>query len=240
MKELHLGHAARLHLTSSHSVFKLAHKTDRPPRQVAARLFPVPPTKWKKLQHIPFFFFDATAQQIPALTMIMNECDELHRQRLNRLIQTCSTIPSKVTVCYMCDYSNLTEQCSKLKANAPDRSQFLLRGFNRCHGPIAKTSYCGHSTVKPQRWSTWWMSDRNESSHGFTSFEFMHGEACQGREMMWTLLSLFVKISHTHTPPSTPPPCFLFEASHLLSHIVLPMRLRIQIQHLWTYRTECN
>lgn len=153
--------------------------------------------------------------------MIMNECDELHRQRLNRWIQTCSTIPSEVTVCYMCDYSNLTEQCSKLKANTPDRSQFLLRGFNRCHGPIAKTSYCGHSTVKPQRWSTRWMSDRNESSHGFTSFEFMRGEACQRWEMMWTLLSL----SRFHPPPS--PPCFLFDASHLLSHIVLPMRLRI-------------
>lgn len=66
-------------------------------------------------------------------------------------------------------------------------SQFLLTGFNRCHGPIAKTSYRGHSTVKPQHWTTWWMSDQNESSRGFTSFEFMHGETCQGREMMWTL-----------------------------------------------------
>lgn len=81
----------------------------------------------------------------------------------------------------------------------PILSQFLLRGFHRCHGLIAKTSYCGHSTVKPQHWSTWWMSDRNESSHGFTSFKFMHGEACQGREMMWTLLSLFVKILHPPT-----------------------------------------
>lgn len=137
----------------------------------------------------------------------MNECDEPHRRRVNRLVQTRSTNPVKVTVCSMCDCSNLTEQCSKLKANTADRSQFLLRGFNRCHGPIAKTSYCGHSTVKPRRWSTWWMSDRNESSHGFTSFEFMHGEACQGREMMWTLLSLFVKISHPplHQPPTPTP-----------------------------------
>lgn len=66
-------------------------------------------------------------------------------------------------------------------------SQFLLTGSNRCHGPIAKTSYGGHSRVEAQHWSTWWMSDQNESSHAFTSFEFMHGEACQGREMMWTL-----------------------------------------------------
>lgn len=64
----------------------------------------------------------------------------------------------------------------------PFLSQFLLRGFHRCHGLIAKTSYCGHSTVKPQHWSTWWMSDRNESSHGFTSFKFMHGGPVRGEK----------------------------------------------------------
>lgn len=86
----------------------------------------------------------------------------------------------------------MNERHSNQKVNnnltqMPNWSQILLTDSNRCHGPIAKTSYRGHSTVKPQHWSTWWMSDQNESSHGFTSFEFMHGEACQGREMMWTL-----------------------------------------------------
>jgi len=65
-----------------------------------------------------------------------------------------------------------------------------------------QTSYRGHSTVKPQHWSTWWMSDQNESSHGFTSFEFMHGEACQGREMMWTL-ALTVCQDFTSLPLAT-------------------------------------
>lgn len=56
----------------------------------------------------------------------------------------------------------------------PNWSQFLLTGFKRCHGPIAKTSYRGHSTVKPQHWSTWWMSDQNESSHGLFFFFFFY------------------------------------------------------------------
>ena len=68
-----------------------------------------------------------------------------------------------------------------------NRSQISVTCSKRCHGLVAKTSYCVHITVKPWHCSTRWMSDQNESSHGFTSFEFMHGEACQGREMMWTL-----------------------------------------------------
>ncbi len=96
----------------------------------------------------------------------------------------------------------ISKRQQQLATEMPNWSQFLLTGSNRCHGPIAKTSYRGHSTVKPQHWSTWWMSDQNESSHGFTSFEFMHGEACQGREMMWTL-ALTVCQDFTSLPLAT-------------------------------------
>lgn len=60
-----------------------------------------------------------------------------------------------------------TNNSSEPAARTPDWSQFLWRGFNRCHGPIAKTVRCGHSPVEAQHWSTWWMSDRNQSSRGF-------------------------------------------------------------------------
>lgn len=46
------------------------------------------------------------------------------------------------------------------------------------------------------------MSDQNESSRGFTSLEFMHGEACQGRERMWTL-ALTVCQDFTSLPLAT-------------------------------------
>lgn len=87
--------------------------------------------------------------------------------------------------------SALTERRSESKAITPDWSPFPRRGCNRCRRPIAKTSYGGHGRAAPQHWSAWWMSDPNQSSRAFTSFEFMHGEACQGRGMMWTLLCLF-------------------------------------------------
>lgn len=34
-------------------------------------------------------------------------------------------------------------------------------------GRLPKTSYCGHSRVEAQHWSTWWMSYWNQSSRGF-------------------------------------------------------------------------
>lgn len=70
---------------------------------------------------------------------------------------------------------DLTEWWSESKPIMPDWSPFPSIGFNSCHQLIAKTSYGGHSRVKPQHWSAWWMSDLNQSSRGLTSFEFMRG-----------------------------------------------------------------
>lgn len=101
-----------------------------------------------------------------------------------------------------------TNNSSEPGARTPDWSGILWRGFNRCHGPIANnvllwTQYSGGTTL------IYMMDVRSKpiQPRFWTSFEFMHGEAaCQGRETMWTLLSLFVRIPHFPPPPSPPPP----------------------------------
>lgn len=73
-------------------------------------------------------------------------------------------------------------------------------------GRLPKTSYCGHSTVEAQHWSTWWMSDRNQSSHGFIPAL----NSCMGRlvrgEKRCGHCSRCLSGFHPSSPPTPPPP----------------------------------
>lgn len=135
-----------------------------------------------------------------------------------------------------------TNNSSEPGARTPDWSRILWRGFNRCHGPIANnvllwTQNSGGTTL------IYMMDVRSKAIQPrfCTSFEFMHGAACQGRETMWTLLSLFVRIPHFPPPPSPPPlPPPPPHPPSRLKPVVGRLPSRIYDQHLRTYENECN
>lgn len=128
----------------------------------------------------------------------------------------------RVSLVVISGNSDLIERWSESKAITPDWSRFPREAVTDVTARLPK--HLMVDTLERRHNTDQHDGCQIQTNPAFTSFEFMHGEACQGRGMMWTLpvCQVFLR----------PRPVIVCQASHLLSYGSLPKRPRFNVYRL--------